>query len=343
MYKYNLHMNKKYVLVFLCSFGFAVSCFGQSKNSQTNYEFHYEDIRNFKKVYEVAKSKGDTLKAMEDYFANASEGMKAWLDRYNRTPKLMTTLLNYMPNYYAYLSNIEDELVKYEGAISKGLDGLKKIYPSKYVHIPPIYYFILFGGGGSAEMTANMISVDYFANYDELDTSEFKKVGGVFPEGKWALVSLEMIPQIAVHEVVHLFQSYMQGEEDYVSIYLDKGKTSMQAYAIREGGADFLAFLGSGYKIDERHIYGDANEEELWRQFKEILDANPDDNPGWFSGKSKINPDWPWQIGYYMGFKIVEYYYNQSDDKKMAIKLILNSHENEDFEKFIKSYSKKWK
>ena len=303
--------------------------------------FHYEDLENFRVVMNVAKARGDTLQAMKDYFLKASEGMKGWIARYNKSPEEMVRAVRYFPKYYNYLTQLDTMLVQYEKPISEGLKGLKELFPSDFVHLPPVYYFVLFGGGGSVELTANMISLDYFGYYDGIDESEFDKIGGLFPEGNFHLVKTDLIPQIAIHEAAHLLQVYMQGVSDYRSIYT--GEKTMKAFAVREGGADFLTALGSGIIDKKRHEYGDAHERDLWELFEPVANESPDAHPGWFSGQSTQNPDWPWQIGYYLGYKMVEYYYLNTEDKQEAIRFILNSHRASDFDLILKLYAEKWK
>lgn len=313
-----------------------------SDKNSTSYKFHYEDLENFRTVLEVMKVKGDTLSAIKEYFSNGSIGMKAWINRYNVSPERIMKTVSYFPDYYQYLSQLDARLKAFENQISTGLDGLKKIFPHRNVHIPPIYYFILFGGGGSVELTANMISLDYFGYYSDINESEFDRIGGLFPKGDFALAQVDLVPQIALHETVHLFQIYIQGTIGYSSIYREEDKRTLEAFAIREGAADFLTFLGAGIVDEKRNTYGDLHEKELWTLFEPLLNEKESDHPGWFSGRSEQHPDWPWQIGYYMGSKIVEYYYETSKNKEDAITMILKSNQKEDFEKFIVKYKEKW-
>lgn len=77
--------------------------------------------------------------------------------------------------------------------------------------------------------------------------------------------------------------------------------------------------------------YGSKNEESLWKEFYE--DAK--------TGKSLGNTDWfynyrsnrPADLGYFIGYKISESYYNNSKNKRKAIKDII---EMEDPENFLK-------
>lgn len=336
-----LFLSKMKFIILIFSL-YSYSLFSQDVNINNNYKFHYEDIENFRKVLDIAKKKGDTLKALQNYFNEGSIGMKAWVKRYNIKPNRIQKAIKYFPKYYEYLSTIDSKLREFEIPISKGLDSLRKIYPSSFLHIPPVYYFILFSGGGSVEMTANMISVDYFGNHEGIDDSEFKRVGGIFPKGKMPLVNISQVPQVVIHETIHLIQSYIQGEFDYASIYEDKNRTVL-AYLIREGSADFITYLASGIINTNQSLYGDKHEKDLWELIMPILEDDPYKHSGWFSGKSSKHPDWPFQIGYHLGFKIVKYFYDKSENKNDALNFILNSHQKKDFQKFIDKYKQKWK
>lgn len=311
------------------------------EKASSSYQFIYRDLHHFTEVLETAQNKGDTLQALRKYFETGSEGLKAWVSRYGTTPERMLKAIRYFPKYYEGLARYEPTLKSFEKEISRGLNGLKSLYPSEFVHIPPVYYFILFGGGGSVEMTAAMISIDYFGLFEGLDVSEFDRIGGIFPNGPLALVSPEQIPHVVIHEAAHLLQGYMQGEADYGGIYTE-GNRTLLGYAIREGGADFLTFLGSGITDKTKKKYADLHEQELWQSFEPILFDDPDEHPGWFSGRSPDHPDWPFQIGYLLGFKIIEYYYDQSSNKEEAVKKILMAHSRENLMEFINIYRKKW-
>lgn len=102
----------KIVFTAVMYFLLSMAAFAQQTNNEL--EFHYEDIENFKKVMEVVKNKGDILNAIKDYFANGSEGMKAWVNRYDVKPELILKTIQYFPSYYEYLSTIDGKLKEYE-------------------------------------------------------------------------------------------------------------------------------------------------------------------------------------------------------------------------------------
>ncbi|MGI9551371.1 MAG: DUF2268 domain-containing putative Zn-dependent protease [Aurantibacter sp.] len=307
------------------------------------YVFCYEDIANFRETFKALQQGGDTLTAFQNYFDKASPGMRGWISRYNWTPEKLAKRVALQPKYYASLLNIDKELKGFEKDISEHYDNMKALYPSEFVTIPPTYYFIMWGGGGSIELTGNMISIDYFGNKEGLDPKEFEQYGGLFPNGRFPIVGIDDVPQVAVHEVAHLFQTYLQGELDYVSMYLDESKTTMLAYAIREGGAEFIAYLGTGLKDPKKHKYGDLHEKELWQLFKPLLKEHPDEHKGWFSGKSDERPEWPWQVGYYLGFKMIEHYYETTNDKEKALLDILSAKDKDIYQEIANGYDTKFK
>ncbi|NAS12943.1 hypothetical protein [Poritiphilus flavus] len=342
-----------HILALVC--GLFISCNHQNSknmevaqdypsNCQTNeYIFCYTDIENFREVYNSMEQGGDTLAAFESYFKNASPGLQGWISRYNWTPEKLSQRISQMPDYYQSLLNADTELRGFEHEIAQYYDRMKELYPFEFVTIPPTYYFITWGGGGSIELTGNMISVDYFGYHEDLDHSEFEPYGGLFPKGSFPLVPITDIPFVAVHEVGHLFQTYLQGEVDYVSLYTDETKTNMLGYAVREGTADFMAYLVSPDLVDKtRYTYGEAHEAELWELFKPHLKEHPDNNKGWFHGRSDDHPDWPWQIGYYVGCKMIQHYYNQAENKEKAILDILSAKDTEFHEEIAKLYDSKF-
>jgi uncharacterized protein YjaZ len=123
------------------------------------------------------------------------------------------------------------------------------------------------------------------------------------------------------HELIHVQQKHPLTR-----------KSSLLAQSIIEGGADFLGELISGDHINRHlHSYGNEREVALWNEFRKEMDR--DKVSGWLynGGETKGRPA---DLGYYVGYKVVESYYLQTPDKRNAIKDILTI---EDFSKFLKA------
>ena len=107
---------------------------------------------------------------------------------------------------------------------------------------------------------------------------------------------------------------------------------SLLGRSLHEGGADFIGELITGGNINQHlHKYGNARKKQLWLEFKKEM--NNKDTSNWLYQGDKAK-DKPADLGYYIGYKITEAYYNRAKDKKQAIKDILDI---KDFNAFLKA------
>ena len=119
--------------------------------------------------------------------------------------------------------------------------------------------------------------------------------------------SPEDVVPVAVHEIVHTLQ---RGAD-----------LSLLARSIREGSADFVTALALGRHPNERlHAYGDAHERALWDEFSQ--DMLGMDSSRWLYGGGD-DTGRPSDLGYYVGYKIAEAYYERADDPARAVRDIL--------------------
>ena len=150
---------------------------------------------------------------------------------------------------------------------------------------PPIYFVIgRFNSGGTVSDAGIILGTEMMEN-------------------------LNGLPGLVAHELIHYQQNL-------------KGKTTLLFQSLKEGSADFIGELISGTHINKVAFdYGEANSEKLTREFvKKMKKKNLKDWLYQTSGKD----DRPNDLGYWMGYKITEAYYNKQEDKKQAISDILN-------------------
>lgn len=88
-----------------------------------------------------------------------------------------------------------------------------------------------------------------------------------------------------------------------------------------EGSADFIASLISKGNFN-KHIYkyGYAHEAALWKQFRGEM-AGGDVSSWLYSGTPR--GDRPADLGYFVGFRIAQAYYERAADKRQAIRDII--------------------
>jgi len=98
-----------------------------------------------------------------------------------------------------------------------------------------------------------------------------------------------------------------------------------------EGSADFIGELISGKSINGFAFeYGNMHNEELCKEFVEIM--NDTNYHGWLYGTKGKKQGRPNDLGYWMGYKICEAYFDKANNPKEAIRDILNI---EDFDEFL--------
>ena len=125
---------------------------------------------------------------------------------------------------------------------------------------------------------------------------------------------------LVTHELVHFEQ---------------KSSTSntLLHQSMIEGAADFIAELIAGRNGNERtKAYADGHEQEIWETFsKEMHGIKLDD---WLYNAGKVKAGIPPDLGYYVGYKVCQAYYEHASDKRAALRQIMPM-ENE--EKILKN------
>jgi uncharacterized protein YjaZ len=110
------------------------------------------------------------------------------------------------------------------------------------------------------------------------------------------------------HELIHFQQHYPS--------------KPLLEHSFMEGSADFVGELISGRQINnDAHRYGLAHEAELWKEFSAHFD---DTNYfPWMYGRPTDGK--PNDLGYFIGYRIAQAYYNKASDKKQAIRDIITA------------------
>lgn len=188
----------------------------------------------------------------------------------------------------------ESELIMREVA---ELVGEKEIAPA----------YVLFGAnnsGGTASSEGLVIGIEVLCSL-------------VPDENEFSLLFKDFI----AHEIVHVYQNRLVKIEGELSL-LDK--------VIVEGVADFIAEKVLGRVSSaavERTNYGLKHEAALWHEFKVDIDST---KTGSWMYQQNAAHDRPADLGYWIGKRIAEAYYNKSPDKALALRELISfsdSHE----------------
>lgn len=148
--------------------------------------------------------------------------------------------------------------------------------------------------------------------------------------GTEMLKNLDGITGLIAHELIH-FQQKLEG------------KDMLLKWTLLEGGADFIGELISGESINNSsYKYGEQHLDKLCQEF--VTRLKNQDYQDWLYGTSKKD-DRPNDLGYWVGYKITEYYFNKQKDKHKAIAEILNIKDPMQFLRqsgFLDSYIEKY-
>ena len=256
-----------------------------------------DDVKNFLRALDKLETEGDwAVVIQKEYLDKASPGLKEFAREKGVKVEDFIEAIKERKETYDYLHDLPAQLARQEKKIRDSFVGLKKIIPNAV--FMPVYYLVGPNPGAMGEPSEYglMISIS------ELDKD------------------IENIHLLLVHETIHVQQALTVGMEEYQAIF--GPKMSLLALSIREGAAYFLTLLSAGgHTHKESWDYGVQNERDLWQRFKaEMNDRLPGD---WMWGKP-ADPEQPPHLGYIMGARIVESYYNKAQDKQKAVQEILS-------------------
>lgn len=272
------------------------------------------DIELFWRAYDLAKPENNLIVYRDEYFKKGSVGLQEFLRSKIGNSCNLVTAIDAAPKYYAGLRAQSAKVENYKPQMLASFKKLKEIYPNAV--FPNVYFLIgRMNTSGTVTFKGLLIGVDKFGKTDDASLAELNSAK------KASVDRIERIPFIVAHELIHYQQKY--------GLFDD---LNLLGRSLHEGGADFVGELIAGGKIQPQlHEYGNQREKELWLEFKKEMNGMDTSNWLYQADKAKEKPA---DLGYYVGYKITEAYYNRAKDKKQAIKDILDI---KDFNAFLKA------
>jgi hypothetical protein len=247
--------------------------------------FVTSDITRFWNVFDSST----TTNAVQRYQELLDTGSPAYQD----------FVLTHIGNGFSFAKQANNEKARYEAvraqtmhvadaepAIRDAFRKLKALYPD--AKFPDVYFVVgRFNTGGFTADHGVVIAAEMYNSPAQLAA-------------------------IAAHEVVHAQQPALSGDKP----------ATLLTRAFREGAADFVGQMISGGNINEpAYTYGKAHEHQLWLEFRKAMTGT--DYSPWMYVKPA--DDRPNDLGYFIGYRIAEAYYNRQTNKAAAIKEILTA------------------
>ena len=283
-------------------------------------KFVTSDINLFWAAYDKAKPENDLIVYRDEYLKKGSVGLQEFTRLRIGSSCNIVNAISGAPKYYAALREYSLKVANYEKQTRAAFYKLKEIYPEAV--FPDVYFVIgRMSSAGTLSDKGLLIGVDMFGKNANAPVDEL---------GDWhkaVVSSVDRLPYIVAHELIHYEQKYAADE-------------TLLARAVGEGVPDFVAELIAGDSINPHlHKYAAPIEKQLWLEFKNEMNGKKTSNWLYQGNDAK---DKPADLGYWMGYKIAESYYKNAKDKKQAVKDML---EIKDFAKFLADsrYEEKFK
>lgn len=276
----------------------------QMKANPENCTFHYEDVTNFIQAFKKAQSNWSEAPRFfyEDYFAKASKALFLYQKyKIQSSAHLFAYRVEDRQKYFSSIVPNLEKISSYENELREYLARFKELYPAAV--FPDIYFTVgCFNAGGTSSPFGLIIGAEMHSMNEDSDLSNFSSWE------KSVVRGFDNLPLITLHELVHIQQN-----DNY---------DNLLGNAIYEGAADFISEKICGSHIN-KHVHEWANERELeiWKAF--TADMFSDDASDWI-GNADNAVDKPADLGYYVGYKICESYFNKVEDKTQAIADIIS-------------------
>lgn len=266
----------------------------------------WADVDRFWRAYDrlsAAVATADSLAIIQtDYLNPATPGLRAYVEAAHATA---ADFLRAIRTHRTYLITIRPATLKIgqqRPAIVRAARKLKQAYPA--VTFPDLYFAV-----GKFEVGGTQFGNILYVGAELKCATPAPPLSELQPGVRGGVSPVETVSTACVHEMIHAHQQ------------LQNAQTNLDG-ALREGAAEYVAFRLTGrLGAADAFAYAKRHEAEVRQQF--ALEADQPIVTKWFSATPDAVTQQPGALGYYVGFRICEAYYQQARDKKAALQTII--------------------
>ena len=280
----------------------------------SNFTLEMRAMDKFWPYFEEAKANPDSAKQyLKDYvLLGPPEIRDYYAIRYYNLENMFGQMINGSPKYYTYLKEYlkkqSVEELKKQTAIA--MQTFKTLYPNAV--FPKVFMVPgLLNSGGTASEMGLFIGGDMYGRSDGMPVLELNDWQ------KEAIMEMNMLPQLIIHELMHFQQNY--GDK------INRDKVLYKI--IEEGVCDFLVELSTGIPIQSaqlEYLNSPENFEMISIDLQEELFS--EDLSNWLYNGGSIE-DRPHDLGYALGYLISKSYYENAVNKKKALENLLTTND----------------
>lgn len=300
--------------------------------------FQSLDVENFWVAYDAlvdAKTTEDSIAVFQNlYIDRATDGFKEFIAvRPEMNAENYVQALRMFPKFYASLRSNTDIVSDAEDDIQYVFDRFGKVYDT-FKPFKVCFAIGVLSTGGTVSNDYVLIGADITCSTSSVDLSEFKNppYNQLIPHLNYSGNVRQKIRNIVAHECVHTQQPK----------HLDIAEQSCQLLhaCLSEGFCDFVGEYIVGEQINANlQKFGYENEADLWNDF--TADMCNGDHSDWLYNYGRFE-DKPADLGYFIGYTIAKSYFENAQDKKAAIRELIDFTDAEAILKESK-YLEKWK
>ncbi len=272
------------------------------------------DVKHFWRAFDDAARVPMAERALiyrKEYFDLASQGLKDYAAFRHVTADTLAAHVEQSRDSYTTIRRYINDVVEQKPAIQSAFHRLKGLY--RDMKLPAHVYFVVGPQKGAGMNSDNgiILAADMFATPPGTPYSYTK-------------VSAAYVPFSAVHETIHFNQVYQTNDQ-----------STLLQNVVSEGTADFVASLvvaePNVRQTTDRWDYGCRNEEMLSARL--IREADLKITGPWMFDHAP-STGWPPDMGYWIGYRIAQAYYNRASDKTAALRDMLAV---TDFDAYLKA------
>ena len=253
------------------------------------------DVERFYALYDdpAIAAQPDVLATR--YLADASPGLVEFMAMRRITPERVAMALREKPDLYRDARGCANTLGNVRGRLTAATDRLAELYPPAI--FPPITIAMSRG--------TPVAAADGKGLYVSLEALCAAKFFEADDEDRFV--------HVIAHEYVHAQQPLAQVESH---------SDSVLHASLVEGAAEFVAEqIGGSVAYTHLHRWAAGREAAVERDFSAEKDGNANDSRWVYNQLG--TPDWPGDLGYWVGYRIVKSYYSRAPDKAAALKAII--------------------
>lgn len=281
-------------------------------NNPTEASIITSDIDLFWKVYDESNSNYSASIFRTSYFEAGTEALELFFTQKVKNASKLTNVLSDpgINKYYEAIRPNTENLNNATDDIYMAFNDLKALY-DEAVFSDIVFVIGALSTGGTLVKNGQMvIGSEMFVKDDNTPLEGLPLWQSQVVRDKSFLVS------IVIHELIHVQQANVNRSGNGIL-----SKNTLLDKAVTEGVADFVTDIVLGKFFNQFiHDYGNPREKELWEEFELEMNGNQHNNWLYNFGSST---DRPGDLGYYIGYKVAEYFYDQQQDKITALKTIL--------------------